>query len=180
MKKLFAVLMFSVLTLSYVQGGGNAQNSGNRDVAASGVQSNPARQTSGPQKYALVIGNSNYTGISKLNNPANDANDMAAALSDLGFTVEKLLNANLDQMESAAIRLKNSLSASGNSYGFLFYAGHGVQSNGENFLIPVDANIQSESFLRQRAVSVQALMDELNEAGNELNGGFGCLPRQSL
>jgi formylglycine-generating enzyme required for sulfatase activity len=72
-------------------------------------------------------------------------------------------------MEGAAIRLKNRLSAAKNSYGFLFYAGHGVQSNGENYLIPVDANIQSESFLRQRAVSVQAMLDELNDAGNQLN-----------
>ena len=47
------------------------------------------------KKYALVIGNGNYTGISKLNNPVNDANDMAAALQGLGFTVEKVLNGNL-------------------------------------------------------------------------------------
>jgi len=121
------------------------------------------------QKYALVIGNGAYTSITKLNNPVNDANDVAAALQALGFTVEKLLNASQDQMESGAIRLKNRLSAAKNSYGLLFYAGHGVQSNGENYLIPVDANIQSESFLRQRAVSVQAMLDELNDAGNELN-----------
>ena len=123
----------------------------------------------GQQKYALVIGNGAYTHVTKLNNPVNDANDVAAALQGLGFTVDKLLNASQEQMESAAIRLKNRLSASKNSYGLLFYAGHGVQSGGENYLIPVDANIQSESFLRSRAVSVQAMLDELNEAGNELN-----------
>jgi hypothetical protein len=121
------------------------------------------------QKYALVIGNGAYANITKLNNPVNDANDMEAALKGLGFTVDKVLNGTLEQMESAAIRLKNRLSSSKNSYGFLFYAGHGVQSNGENYLIPVDANIQSESFLRQRAVSVQSMLDELNQAGNSLN-----------
>jgi hypothetical protein len=121
------------------------------------------------QKYALVIGNGNYANITKLNNPVNDANDMATVLQGLGFTVDKVLNGTLEQMESAAIRLKNRLSANSNSYGFLFYAGHGVQSNGENYLIPVDANIQSESFLRQRAVSVQSVLDELNDAGNALN-----------
>jgi formylglycine-generating enzyme required for sulfatase activity len=121
------------------------------------------------QKYALVIGNGNYTNITKLNNPVNDANDITVALQSLGFTVDKLLNASLDQMENAAIRLKNRLSASKNSYGFLFYAGHAVQSNGENYLLPVDANMQSESFLRQRAVSLQALLDELNDAENLLN-----------
>jgi len=128
-----------------------------------------AQENSAPKKFALVIGNGNYANITKLNNPVNDANDIAVALQGLGFTVDKVLNGTLDQMESAAIRLKNRLSASKNSYGFLFYAGHGVQSNGENYLIPVDANIQSESFLRQRAVSVQSMLDELNDAGNELN-----------
>jgi uncharacterized caspase-like protein len=141
MKKLFVVLFFCVI--------------------ASGAFAQ--------QKFALVIGNGNYANVTKLNNPVNDANDMTATLQALGFTVDKVLNGTLDQMESAAIRLKNRLSASKSSYGFLFYAGHGVQSGGENYLIPVDANIQSESFLRQRAVSVQAVLDELNEAGNELN-----------
>jgi uncharacterized caspase-like protein len=51
------------------------------------------------QKYALVIGNGAYTNITKLNNPVNDANDVAAALQGLGFTVDKVLNASLDQME---------------------------------------------------------------------------------
>ncbi|MDR1302081.1 MAG: caspase family protein, partial [Treponema sp.] len=121
------------------------------------------------QKYALVIGNGAYTGITRLNNPVNDARDMEATLKNLGWTVDLVLNGNLDQMEGAAIRLKNRLAASQNSYGFLFYAGHGVQSGGVNYLIPVDAAIQSENFLRQRAVSVQALLDELNDAGNALN-----------
>jgi len=122
------------------------------------------------QKYALVIGNSNYTGISRLTNPANDANDMETALKGLGFSVEKLINGNLDQMERAIINFTRRLGVSRNTYGFFFYAGHGVQSNGENYLIPIDASgIQSENHLRQRAVSVQTMLDNMNEAGNELN-----------
>jgi uncharacterized caspase-like protein len=109
------------------------------------------------QKHALVIGNGAYTNITRLNNPANDARDMEAALKSLGFTVEAVIDGSLEQMEGAAIRLKNRLSVSRNSYGFLFYAGHGVQSGGQNYLLPADANIQSESFLRTRAVSVQSL-----------------------
>ena len=123
----------------------------------------------GQQKYAMVIGNADYTNIRKLNNPVNDANDMAAALRGLGFSVETVLNGNLDQMESAVMRLKNRLSVTKNSYGFLFYAGHGVQSGGVNYLIPTGANIPSENFLRERAVSVQTVMRELNDANNELN-----------
>jgi tetratricopeptide (TPR) repeat protein len=121
------------------------------------------------QKHALVIGNGTYTNLTRLNNPANDARDMKAALESLGFTVELVVNGALDQMESAAMRLRNRLSAAQNSYGFFFYAGHAVQSGGENYLIPVDANIQSENFLRQKAVSVQAVLSELNDARNVLN-----------
>jgi hypothetical protein len=72
-------------------------------------------------------------------------------------------------MDSAVMRLKNRLSASADSYGFFFYAGHGVQAGGENFLIPVNANIPGENYLKGRAVSVQLVLDELNDARNTLN-----------
>jgi len=121
------------------------------------------------QKFALVIGNADYTTISKLRNPVNDANDITAALQRLGFTVDKLLNATQEHIDSAVTRLRNRLSASKDSYGFLFYAGHGVQFNGENYLLPVDINIDSENRLRYRAVAVQSILDELNDAGNSLN-----------
>jgi len=120
-------------------------------------------------KFALVIGNSAYTGITQLNNPVNDAGDIANVLEGFGFTVEKVLNGSLEQMENAIMQMKNRLSISKDSMGFLFYAGHGVQSNGENYLLPVDSNIPGESYLRQRAVSVHTMLDELNNAGNLLN-----------
>ena len=122
-----------------------------------------------PHKFALVIGNGAYVHTTKLNNPVNDANDIEAALKSMGFTVDKVLNGSQQQMVDAIMLLKKRLSGSRNSYGFLFYAGHGVQSNGENYLIPVDAEIPSENFLRNRAVSIQEMLDELNDAGNELN-----------
>jgi len=128
-----------------------------------------ALQAKAAQKFALVIGNSNYVGMNRLANPANDANDIAAVLEHLGFKVDKVLNGNLDQMEEAVVRLKKNLSMTDNSYGFFFYAGHGVQSGGENFLIPVNANLPSENALRNRAMSVQMLLDDLNDAGNALN-----------
>ncbi|MCL2444235.1 MAG: caspase family protein [Treponema sp.] len=122
------------------------------------------------QKYALVIGNGEYSNLGRLNNAVNDANDIAALLQNLGFTsVEKVLNGSLEQMETAIIRFKNQLSTSRDAYGFFYYAGHGVQSNGVNYLIPVNANIPTENFLRERAVSVQAMMNEINDAKNELN-----------
>jgi len=134
-----------------------------------------AQQNSGKKepdvrrKFALVIGNGNYSGLTPLANPVNDANDIAAVLEHLGFTVDKILNGNRVQMENACLRLKDRLGAAENAYGFFFYAGHGVQSGGENFLIPVDANIPNENYLRDRAVSVQALLDDLNDSRNGLN-----------
>ena len=120
------------------------------------------------QKFALVIGNANYNGISSLRNPVNDANEMETTLRALGFTVTKVLNGSRTQMETAVVNFKQRLRAS-NTYGFFFYAGHGIQSNGENYLIPVDANIPSENALRDRAVSLQWILAELRDAGNELN-----------
>jgi len=130
----------------------------------------PQLTPEGIQKYALVIGNGNYTGggISKLKNPVNDADDMTATLQSLGFTVIKIIDGNLEQMESAIIRFKDQLSISKNSYALFYYAGHSVQSGGVEYLIPIDATITSESHLRTRSVSIQTTIDELSEAKNEL------------
>jgi hypothetical protein len=120
-------------------------------------------------KYALVIGNGNYTDIPKLNNPVNDANDIAKNLESLGFTVDKVLNGDLNQMEEAVILMQERLSVSSDSYGFFFFSGHGVQALGVNYLLPVDVNIPNESYLWNRALSMQAVLDALNNAGNKLN-----------
>jgi formylglycine-generating enzyme required for sulfatase activity len=129
----------------------------------------PAGALGAQEKYALVIGNAAYTIGTRLNNTVNDAKDMKAVLEGLGFQVDLLTDAGRVRIEEAVERFKNKLARAKNSYGFLFYAGHGVQSGGENYLIPVDADIRSESYLRDRAVSVQAVLDELNAAGNALN-----------
>jgi hypothetical protein len=96
---------------------------------------------------------------------------MEAALKSLGFTeVIKVLNGNLEQMENAVLNLSRKLGSSQNTYGFFFFLGHGVQSNGEDYLIPVEANnILNESHLRTRTVPLDFIMTELNRAGNELN-----------
>jgi len=122
------------------------------------------------QRYALVIGNSNYTNFGTLRNPVNDANDMETALRSLGFNVDKLLNGSLSQMENAAVRLRNRLTEAGNdAVGFFFFAGHGVELGGVNYLIPADASIPDRNFLRDRAFPVQAMLDMLNDSRNALN-----------
>ncbi len=120
-------------------------------------------------RYALVIGNGNYAELGKLKNPVNDAHDIADALTSLGFQVERLADADLASMEDAVVRLGSRLSTSKDCIGFFFYAGHGVQSNGINYLIPADARIASESFLRTKALAAQEVLDTLQQAGNSLN-----------
>ena len=124
----------------------------------------------GQEKYALVIGNSHYTNFGTLQNPVNDASDMADVLTSLGFKVELLKDATLTQMENSAIGLKNRLSEAGNdSIGFFYYAGHGLEMDGANYLIPVNANIPDRYFLRERAFSVQVMLDMLNDSRDALN-----------
>lgn len=120
-------------------------------------------------RYALVIGNSNYDELVDLRNPGNDAADVAAALKGLGFETDLLLDANLIQMEDAVIMLGNRLSVFPSSIGFFYYAGHGVQSEGRNYLIPVDARIKAENFLKIKALDAQSVLDILQRASNSLN-----------
>jgi formylglycine-generating enzyme required for sulfatase activity len=72
-------------------------------------------------------------------------------------------------MVESITRFKNRLSVSKNSYGFIFYAGHGVQFNGVNYLIPAKADIPNANYLGDMSISVQTRLAELNDAGNELN-----------
>lgn len=120
-------------------------------------------------RYALVIGNSYYSALSSLANPVNDSLDIAATLESLNFEVQLLQNSNIIEMEEAIISFRNILSTNSENIGIVYYAGHGVQASGENYLIPSDARIASESYLRTRAISVQTIFDELRIAGNFLN-----------
>ena len=97
-------------------------------------------------RVALVIGNSKYetTGWA-LANPANDARLMKQALEAVGFQVEMLIDATEDEMEDAFVGHGRRLTAAGeDAVGLIYFAGHGIQSQGYNYLIPVDANARTE------------------------------------
>ncbi|NBK23838.1 MAG: PEGA domain-containing protein, partial [Spirochaetia bacterium] len=83
--------------------------------------------------------------------------------------VQTLIDADVVSMEEAIVRFGQKLSGSVDSVGFFFYAGHGVQHNGSNYLIPAGAKIASEVFLRTRSISAQAVLDTMQAAGNRLN-----------
>ena len=97
MRKLLTVLLFLIAVFSCSKPGNTAQrsNSDRQDT----VQNNYAVDVnSNVKKYALVIGNGNYTEISKLKNPVNDASDISGVLQKLGFTVDTVLNGGLEEM----------------------------------------------------------------------------------
>ena len=118
-------------------------------------------------RYALVIGNSGYRYMGHLNNPTNDARDMAAALDGLGFKVTRLINASNREMERAVWRFGQQIENGG--VGLFYYAGHGVQVNGRNYLLPVDARVESESDIRFESLDVGRVLGKMADAGNRLN-----------
>jgi uncharacterized caspase-like protein len=97
------------------------------------------------KRIALVIGNSAYKHTSPLVNPVNDAEDMARTLSALGFQVSKGLDLNKTDMDRTVSNFASALK--GAEIGLFFYAGHGMQVSGENYLVPVDARLESTSAL---------------------------------
>ena len=118
------------------------------------------------KRTALVIGNSEYE-VGSLRNPANDAQDMAGSLVKLGFDVTLKLNAGQEHMEQAISDFGRQLYQGG--VGLFYYAGHGVQVGGENYLIPVNAKIESESDVRYKAVNIGQLLGKMGEARNGFN-----------
>jgi uncharacterized caspase-like protein len=118
------------------------------------------------RRIALVIGNSAYSS-GPLKNPVNDATDMAATLKKLGFKVVLKKNANLETMEGAIEEFGNRLKKGG--VGLFYYAGHGVQVNGINYLIPIGAKINKESDVRFKAFDAGRILAEMENANNGLN-----------
>jgi uncharacterized caspase-like protein len=118
------------------------------------------------RRIALVIGNSTYTS-GPLKNPVNDAADMAAALKRTGFTVTLKKNANLQEMVEVIEEFGNNLKKGG--VGLFYYAGHGVQVSGVNYLLPISARIKKESDVRFQAVDAGRILAEMENANNGLN-----------
>lgn len=125
----------------------------------------------GERRVALVIGNGAYQNANRLANPANDATDMAAVLRELGFELVGAgahVNQTADQMKQLIVEFGEKLSAGG-GVGLFYYAGHGVQSQGHNYLIPIEANILREKTLEFAAVDVNRVLAEMDAAGNGFN-----------
>lgn len=118
------------------------------------------------QRTALIIGNSSYS-ATPLKNPVNDAEDMAKALKSLGFDVILRKNASLQDMEDSIRELGDHLKKGG--VGLFFYAGHGVQIGGKNYLLPIGVQIDRETAIKYKAVDVDMVLDEMGNAANAMN-----------
>lgn len=117
--------------------------------------------------HALVIGNSQYRFISTLSNPANDATDMAGTLSSIGFKVTLKIDATHRAMETEILKFGRTLRKGG--VGLFYFAGHGVQVNGRNYLIPIDADVVSPSDIRFETVDAGRVLGKMEDAGNGIN-----------
>lgn len=118
------------------------------------------------RRTALVIGNSTYQ-ESPLKNAVNDANDMAAALRQMGFEVAVLNNARLREMVEATETFSKQLRRS--DVGLFYYAGHGLQVAGENYLVPIGARLNRDTDVQFEAFHVGRLLGVMEEASNTLN-----------
>lgn len=91
---------------------------------------------------ALVVGISNYPNGGALQNPANDASDMAKALEDLGFSVISKIDCMVEDLDRAVESFKDNVNS--NEVGLFYFAGHGMQIKGENYLNTTDTNFLDE------------------------------------
>lgn len=136
-------------------------------VAALGISISAALAE---KRVALVIGNGNYPKVGRLANPPNDAKLIASTLRQLGFDVIERVDANQKSMKKAIKAFGNKLSDAGkDAVGLFYYAGHGVQVGGTNYMIPVRADIEDEADVDIEAVSANAVQGNMAFAGNRLN-----------
>ena len=133
--------------------------------AQRGIEAQPQGATS-ESRVALVIGNADYQ-TGRLRNPVNDSKDMAEILRRLGFEVITRTNADKRAMVLAIREFGKKLRST--DVGLFYYAGHGVQIDGRNYLIPIAANISTEPEVEFEAVNAERVLATMEEADNPVN-----------
>ncbi len=122
------------------------------------------------KRLALLIGNAAYTGYIPLKNPVNDANDLANVLRRLNFEVMIYNNLTFSEMGDAMIEFGKKLSQNP-GVGLFYFSGHGVQYQGKNYLIPVDATkvLTTPKQLAFKTVAASYIQTTMENAGNSIN-----------
>ena len=130
---------------------------------ASGAAAAPAKAP-GPmgRRVALVIGNSAYKAVDALRNPKNDADAVAGELARLGFEVIEKHDLGVAAMRKALGEFEDK--AAGAEWAFVYYAGHGMELNGRNWLIPVDAELVRATDTPDEAIPLERVLDRLTAA----------------
>ena len=127
----------------------------------------PASAAGQPAKVALVIGNQRYEGGHGLANAASDARLMARTLASLGFTVTQHYDLQRTQLAAAVARFTERIPAGATA--FVYYAGHGMQIGGSNYLNPVDMPVTSEHAASLRAYPLKSVLDRLALGKSAIN-----------
>ena len=111
--------------------------------------------TAEARRIALVIGNSSYKNVAPLENPGNDANDVAVTFERLGFEVLKVKDGTFDGMRRGLLDFARR--ARGSEIAIVFFAGHGMEVGGENYLIPVDAELKADVDVDHEAIALKTI-----------------------
>jgi TPR repeat protein len=159
MKKCFLIGLYSIISI-----GVPAQQRGMYVVTDNGAS---IVRPPNERRVALVIGNNHYS-HSALKNPINDATAMTTTLQSLGFEVDIVTDASRAAMTTAIQRLGRKAQGV-NAVALFFYSGHGLQVNNDNFLVPIDAVVQSEPDVEVACVSLNYLMRQLEQSNSGTN-----------
>jgi uncharacterized caspase-like protein len=128
-------------------------------IVATGLQLEAAL---GAARVALVIGNGAYQRVPTLPNPPNDATDIAASFNRLGFSVRTLTDARFEDMRRGLIEFGREAREA--DMAVVFFAGHGMEIGGENWLIPIDAELRNDTDAENEAISLRAVMLQVANA----------------
>jgi len=120
------------------------------------------------QRIALVVGNNNYSGrIAKLNNPVNDARSIKEILGKRGFEVIYLEDGSKKSMRNSLNKFYKKIEKGG--VGMFYFSGHGIEVDGQNYLIPVDAEIEEKTDTEYEAIALNKITKRMQNSGNRLN-----------
>ncbi|NNK16547.1 MAG: peptidase C14, caspase catalytic subunit p20, partial [Sulfitobacter sp.] len=114
------------------------------------------------RRVALIIGNSDYENVTPLDNPGNDATDLSVALEGLDFEV--FLGLDVTDMEMTGLAEKFAAAIETADVALFYYAGHGFQVGGQNYLVPTDARIQKPEDVTDQTVKLQSILDRMEAA----------------
>ena len=127
---------------------------------------NPALANDG-RLVALVVGNGDYEYAGDLAQAPTDAEEVAKTLQGLGYEVDLVVNADHRQFSRAVADY--SVALAGSSVGFFYYSGHGVQVDGINYMVPVDAEMSSPAYADSDAIDARKVLKAMDQAGSTLN-----------